>query len=270
MDDSLRTDQYADASTLGVRGQFNERFTTADRHPLRWTFDHVDAPPAADVLGVGCGAGALWTVNADRVPGGWDLALTDFSPGMVRDAGDAVGDAGVEATVRFAVAAAGAVPLADASCDAVTATQMLYHVPDRERAYADVCRVLRDDGVLYATTTSRENKARLYDLMDGAAAADIEAPAKADDAEFSVETAGEEIRERFGSVERHVRSAPLVVEGEGAVDLTVAYARSMAGMDGVPAFTDEDAERLRASLADELADGPLELRRDYGLFVARP
>jgi ubiquinone/menaquinone biosynthesis C-methylase UbiE len=50
-------------------------------------FDHYDGLPAdADVLEVGCGTGYLWRDNADRDAGGWELLLTDFSPGMAADA----------------------------------------------------------------------------------------------------------------------------------------------------------------------------------------
>jgi len=45
-------------------------------------------------------------------------------------------------------------PFADASFDCILAMHMLYHVPDRDLAIAEMRRVLRPGGVLLALTNS--------------------------------------------------------------------------------------------------------------------
>ncbi|WP_049902714.1 hypothetical protein [Halococcus agarilyticus] len=38
------------------------------------------------MLTLGCEPGKLWEANADRVPDEWNVAMTDFLPGMVTEA----------------------------------------------------------------------------------------------------------------------------------------------------------------------------------------
>jgi len=123
----------------------------ADSRPLearqavyRWQQPAVDLPGLAlarlrDVTGlvvdVGCGNGRyLRRIEADRP----DLRALgfDLSPGMVPGA----------------VADAQRLPLRDASAGAVLAMHMLYHVPDIDRAIAEMARVLRPDGVALAAS----------------------------------------------------------------------------------------------------------------------
>ena len=54
--------------------------------------------------------------------------------------------------LAYAVADVQALPFADERFEAVIANQVLYHVPDRERAMSEIRRVLRPGGRLYAAT----------------------------------------------------------------------------------------------------------------------
>ena len=57
-----------------------------------------------------------------------------------------------------------ALPFADGSFDSVIANHMLYHVPDRQKTYAEVRRVLKPEGRFYAATMSRDNMKQVADL----------------------------------------------------------------------------------------------------------
>jgi ubiquinone/menaquinone biosynthesis C-methylase UbiE len=78
--------QYRDASNLNARIALHERFSTNAYGWQRWVFDQLELPPDARVLELGCGTGKLWVENRDRTPEGWDVTLTDASPGMLREA----------------------------------------------------------------------------------------------------------------------------------------------------------------------------------------
>jgi hypothetical protein len=70
-------EQYRDASNLNARSaiyRFGE--TSAPPWP-RWVFDQfaADLPSDALVLEIGCGDGALWRKNLDRLPHGWTATL---------------------------------------------------------------------------------------------------------------------------------------------------------------------------------------------------
>ncbi len=120
----LKTQQYGDAGNLNARAALG---------------------PEARILEVGCGPAQLWRRNLNRLPTGWRVTLTEFSPGVVSAARGAL--AGHEALFTFA----------DGAFDAVIANYMLYHVPDRPRAFAEIARVLRPGGRLFATTNGPDN-----------------------------------------------------------------------------------------------------------------
>ena len=134
----LLEQQYATAQNLKTRIALHERFTTSSQPFPRWVFDRLRIPARADVLEVGCGNGNLWAANRDRIPSGWRLTLTDFSQGMVEEAQRRLGD-----LATYEVADIQELPFASGSFDSVIANHMLYHVPDLERAFGEIERVLR-------------------------------------------------------------------------------------------------------------------------------
>ncbi|HET7046251.1 MAG TPA: methyltransferase domain-containing protein [Gaiellaceae bacterium] len=153
----LRDEQYRDQTNLRARIELHARFSTNPGWQ-QWVFDRLELADGERVLEVGCGPGDLWRANLDRLP---DVALTlaDLSPGMIDAAREAVG-----VRAEYAVADAQELPLPDGSFDLVVANHMLYHVPDRPRALAELRRVLRPGGRLVATTNGAEHLAELVRL----------------------------------------------------------------------------------------------------------
>jgi ubiquinone/menaquinone biosynthesis C-methylase UbiE len=143
------TEQYRDASNLRIRIALHKRFSTNPRSLSRWAFDQLELPDSARVLEVGCGTGAFWAENTGRTPDGWQITLSDASPGMVREAQRRLGDSH---RYRFQLADVQELPFLDKSFDAVIAFHMLYHVPDRSRTLSEITRVLASGGRLYAAT----------------------------------------------------------------------------------------------------------------------
>ena len=148
----LRAEQYKDASNLDARIALHERFSVNRKGWVRWLFEQLELPARSDVLEVGCGPAELWVKNADRIPAGWEILLSDFSHGMLGEAQDRL--RAVDHELAFEVIDAGQIPLPDESFDCVIANHMLYHVPDRPRALAEIKRVLRPGGLLFASTLS--------------------------------------------------------------------------------------------------------------------
>jgi ubiquinone/menaquinone biosynthesis C-methylase UbiE len=160
----LRSTQYGQAHNLQARLDVLNRYRS---HPIPWyvwLFEHLQLPPTAAILEVGCGLGNLWTENLTRIPAQWNIIVSDFSPGMLAatqqhlatrlPAGD------------YAVLDLQALPFPAACFDAVIANHMLYHVPDRPRALADVQRVLKPGGRLYASTVGQQHLHELADIVE--------------------------------------------------------------------------------------------------------
>src|SRR5262245_8596909 len=82
----LLKEQYRDASNLSARAQLHARFSTDRRGWFPWLFDRIELPTHARVLELGCGPGWFWWENRDRIAPGWEVTLTDFSPGMLDEA----------------------------------------------------------------------------------------------------------------------------------------------------------------------------------------
>lgn len=160
----LRNDQYKTAVNLSARVDLHRQFSTNPYGWFRWVFDQFDLPPQAHALEAACGRGDLWHDNLDRLPPGWDITLTDFSEGMLAEARTKL--AGTGRSFRFEAADIRQLPPGDGRFDAVIANHMLYHVPDKPRAFREVLRVLKPGGRFYATTVGERHMWELSDLVN--------------------------------------------------------------------------------------------------------
>jgi ubiquinone/menaquinone biosynthesis C-methylase UbiE len=134
------TRQYHNAANLEARIALHARFSTTTYGYYAWIFDHLDLPPHSRVLELGCGTGRLWLENVHRIPEGWDVTLSDFSPGMLQEAQQNLRDS--QRAFAFAVIDAQVIlPYEDERFDGVIANHMLYHVPDRPKALAEALRL---------------------------------------------------------------------------------------------------------------------------------
>ena len=105
--------------------------------------DAVGAAPGIRLLDIACGTGALATRAAQR---GAQVVGMDFAPTMIAEA------ARRHSGVEFQVGDAEAIPLADASVDAVTCSFGMLHMERPERVLAEVARVLRPGSGRFAMT----------------------------------------------------------------------------------------------------------------------
>ena len=256
----LQADQYKDSSNLDARIQLHQRFSTNKYGWARWVFDRLDLPAECDVLDVGCGPGYLWHKNIDRVPEGWDVTLSDFSPGMIHEAQQRLNAS--QRSFRFGVVDAQAIAVAAESFDAVIANHVLYHVPDRAKAFAEIHRVLRPGGRFYASTVGeahlRENR-ELVRRFDPEAALWGEHPPVS----FLLENGCDQISQWFSEVtlERY-EDALVVTEPEPLI----AYVLSTAAKDVVVGH--RRAEFVRFVERELASRGSIHITKDSGMFEA--
>jgi ubiquinone/menaquinone biosynthesis C-methylase UbiE len=159
----LLTNQYHNAANLNDRIQLHARFSTNTYGWHLWIFDQLQLAPQCRILELGCGPGRLWLQNVERIPQGWEITLSDFSPGMLEEARRNLSGSGRQ--LAFEVVDAQAIPFADASFDAVIANHMLYHVPDRMKALSEIRRVLRPGGRFYASTVGEAHLREMDELV---------------------------------------------------------------------------------------------------------
>lgn len=261
----LREQQYRDTANLDARIALHARFSTNPHGWMRWIFDRLLALPATcRVLELGCGPGTVWTENRTRVPVAWKVCLTDLSLGMVTAARRGLHDDSDRFV--FAVADAQTLPFPDMHFDAVIANHMLYHVPDRERAYAEMRRVLRPGGLLFATTVGDSHMREVDTLVARAFPPSANVPMIGTSG-FTLQNGGDELRRWFADVVRDdyedglraTEAAPLV-----------AYVLSVEAAVRASRATREAAiAPLLAVIEDEIAaHGAFHVTKESGMFRA--
>lgn len=267
-DEPRTATQYRDASNLNARIALHERFSTNPRSLPLWIFDRLELPDDARVLEIGCGPGNLWADNAERIPDGWQITLTDASPGMVLEAR---GRLGGSRSFRFRVADAQELPFADGSFDAVIAAHMLYHVADRDKAFSEIVRVLRHGGRLYAVTNGMKH---MHELAPMLRVLDPEWPHEsigADLPNFNLENGTEQLAPWFGELTSlRYEDSLVVTEAKPLVDYLLSGMHAQVLAERMPG--EEFQERvsvLADSLERELAShGRIRITKDPGMFVA--
>jgi ubiquinone/menaquinone biosynthesis C-methylase UbiE len=257
----LLTDQYKDASNLDARIQLHRLFSTNKYGLPRWVFDQFDLPPVCRILDLGCGSANLWAENLDRTPAGWDITLTDFSPGMVTKAQDNLRNCG--RSFVFEIVDAQSIPYDDASFDAVIANHMLYHVPDMAKALTEMRRVLQPGGRFYTSTVGETHTRELFELVSRF---DPEGKFQHEVPSFTLENGTPQLAPWFSEITLHRYEDNLeITEAEPLI----AYIMSMVEAKSV--FTDDKLEQLIAYVKDQIAaHGAIHITKDTGIFEAIP
>jgi SAM-dependent methyltransferase len=150
-------------------------------------------------------------------------------------------------------------PFADETFDLVIANHMLYHVDDRQRGLADIRRVLRKGGALFASTNGIDHLRELKELMR---AFDIDAHDIS--ASFTLENAEEQLRGVFGELQRDEYVDGLRVTDAEALLRYVASV-SARGAEVVQAREDE----MRKWIESRTRDGAFYVMKSTGSFLAR-
>lgn len=257
--------QYRSAANLNARIALHQRFSTNSYGWQRWVFDQLVATPGNRVLELGAGPGTLWRENLARIPDDWAITLTDRSPGMVAAAERDLGDSGKQ--IQFVVADATALPFADASYDIVIANHMLYHVSEREAAFAEIHRVLRPGGSFFAATNGTAHMRELGDLLErfNPQAHDL-SRFNAVIEPFSLENGGTQLAAWFAPITLRIYADSLMVT---EVEPLIAYVLSLIPAQEA-AFTAAQIAALRAFLEGEIAaKGAISITKATGMFVAQ-
>ena len=252
--------QYGSASNLNARVLLHARFSRNTYGWYRWVLDQFDLPPEAFLLELGGGTGALWNAERPRIPTGWRVLLSDRSPGMVASATEALAG---DDRFAFQIIDAQEIPLDDASCDAVVANHMLYHVADLSRTLSEIRRVLRPGGRLYATTIGARHLADIETLV--AAVAPGADPWGGDKPHnFILENGVEQLAPYFARAEcRRYDDALLVTE----VEPLLGYILSTGAGE---TLTDDHLAEMGRRIADQIErQGHFYILKDSGMVLAQ-
>jgi SAM-dependent methyltransferase len=257
----LRAEQYRDASNLNARIRLHVEFSTNKYGWFRWVFDQFELFDQAHLLELGCGPGDLWLENMDRIPDGWQIILSDFSQGMLDQARKRLADQ--SHTFVFETIDAQSIPYGADQYDIVIANHFLYHVPDRSKAIAEIRRVLKAGGQLYATTVGANHMKELPDMIGRF---DLEERDffRNSDVPFTMENGVGQLETFFSEVQARRYPDELRV-----TDVHVLADYAFSGM----RLGLEESRRAEfiQFLKDEMAarEGVIIIQKDSGIFLAR-
>jgi len=255
-------EQYRDSANLDARVQLHQHFSTNKYGWHHWAFDQLGLTAEQRVLEIGCGPGHLWRSNRARVPGHLALTLSDLSAGMLREARNQLGAGD---PFQWVVADVQQLPFEQAAFDLVIANHMLYHVPDRAKAFGEIQRVLRRGGRFHAATNGRGHLRELGELaVRFAPDAASWVAGHGDSISFTLENGADQIGRHFSHVElRRYEDALVVTEAQPLLAYVLSgTARSALAGERLAAFA--------AFIEREIAtQGAIRIGKDSGLFVAR-
>jgi len=255
----LITDQYKDASNLDARIVIHKRFSTNPYGWFNWVFDKlVKLPEDANVLELGSGSGALWSNIADRIPVNWNITLSDLSQGMMDAAWRNLVVTG--RNFKFEQIDAQSIPYKDETFDIVIANHMLYHVPDRPKALAEIKRALKKGGHLIATTVGEFH---MKEITDWLRRVDMDKDFSPFILPFTLENGAEQLDQFFSKVTISRYEDSLHVT---EIEPMIAYLRSASRASEV---SEDELAKIKLDLEKELKEnGKIFISKDSGLFEA--
>jgi len=252
--------QYQDSGKLNARIRLHQECSTNPYGWHRWLFDMFSFPDKDRVLELGCGSGDVWLENSDRIKQGRDLILSDRSLNMVAQARINLEE--THYTAQYAGIDAGSIPFISDSMDAVIANHMLYHVGNLPETLAEIVRILKPEGVLYASTIGLNHMKELGELMDRldplySGYFDLV------DISFSLENGEEVMKPFFSDIRMHRYTDSLDVKDP---DLLADYILSSRGEQLLP--EKQAVLDILRRIMDEHG-GSITIHKDSGVFTAR-
>nr|WP_243186850.1 class I SAM-dependent methyltransferase [Clostridium muellerianum] len=228
---------------------------------MNWFFNNLYVPSNAAILEVGCGDGSLWQKNFSDIPCNWNITLTDFSNGMLKDAKKNLGNNA--SRFKFKIADAQKLPFKDASFDVVIANNMLYHVADREKAFSEIKRVLKHNGLFYASTVGKNHMKEMREIVAKFNSENITTKSWDLTESFQLENGFEQVSKWFKEVKlKRYEDSLIVTDPIPLVD----YIFSMPG-NTKDIFTEDKLQTLIKFLQEEIKKaGGIYITKDTGFF----
>ena len=244
-------EQYSNSGGLSTRISIHTKYSTNKMGLGNWYFTVFEIEEGMKVLELGCGTGSMWVGHEDVIEKCSEIIFSDFSEGVLETAKSNIGDL---PNAEFRVVNIQDIPFEDNYFDVIIANNMLYHVPDIEKALSEVSRVLKKGGKFYAGTSGEKGIMETIVSWMGIPGAYVNT--------FSLENGGERLERHFSEVkiERYIDSLEVT-----NLDDLMDYIYSGITFKNVCKLSREE---VREILENHVENGVLKLPKDPGIFVS--
>ncbi|MBD0330312.1 MAG: class I SAM-dependent methyltransferase [Thermoleophilia bacterium] len=207
---------YATEDGLAARRAAYRSYPTTGPHAVELAVRAVAEAAPRRLLEVGCGDGELAERLSREV--GCEVVALDQSERMI----ELTRGRGIDTRLGDVQQ----LPFADGEFDCAVAAWMLYHVPDVDRAVAELARVLRPGGRLVATTNALDHLHELRDLVGRPRTGEVA---------FGAENGAAILRRHFRRVVVHDAGGTITFPDRAAVLAYVRASITLAGaVDDLP------------------------------------
>jgi len=258
----LISKQYHDSKNFVARIDINRKFRTNPQPWTSWIFDQIKFPEMPQILELGCGNAILWKTNQAKIGADYHIKLTDFSEGMLKDAQNVLGN--IKNKFEYNVMDAQQITYPNNYFDIIIANLMLYHIPNRKKAYSEITRALKIDGSFYASTFGMKNMQELNNLVHNYDS-ELDCSLEKLSNEFGLENGKSQLEEYFEEVE--IKKYPdhlEITEPKPIINYVLSFGRNKA------VLTDKKLESFRNYLNEEIEDrNMIRVTKDTGIFIAK-
>ncbi len=248
--------QYEESNNLSQRISLHEKYSTNPYGLSNWLFDQYSFSDGDNILELGCGTGGQWK---GRIPENAKLVLTDFSEGMIKEV---KGKYKEHSNIIARKADIQNISFEDSHFDIAIANFMLYHVPDLERALAEVVRVLKPGGKFYTATCGNNHLIEVnrwfneynpeYDIFNSSKLS------------FTLQNGVEQLKRYFTDVQMKEYADALEIND---VDDLVNYILTFNDM--VNIGKNELSDIREHLITKQNKDGIIHLSKQIGIFIAK-
>lgn len=257
--------QYQDASNLRARIRIHELFSTNTKGWMKWFFEQLDVKENSRILELGCGDGELWQKNFKRIPKSWKIVLTDFSKGMIKDAKSNLNKNSKR--FDFRIVDAQEIPFDDKSFDVVIANNMLYHTSNIDLAFSEIHRILKPDGILYASTVGKNHMKEMRSIISSFNSKNLTSNSWTLTENFQLENGKDKMEKLFRNIKLKRYNDSLKITDESPL---IDYIFSMPG-NKKKLFPKKQLRELTNFLHSKIMkNGYIHITKDTGFFSAQP
>lgn len=257
MENTLKL-QYQNANNISARINLHELYSTNPKGWFPWVFEQCTIRSHMEVLEVGCGNGALWTSNIEKLPDDVHILLSDISDGMIRDARRNVGDGRFE----YEQFDCTSIPHDDEQFDIVIANHVLFYAKDLYKTCREIFRVLKKGGVFICSTYGSRHMMEISRLVQEFDERIVLSDGKLYD-RFGLDNGEDILKHIFAQVEKRMYEDGLVVD---APEPLIEYILSCHGNQN-QYLTDRYKDFRAFITAKTNKKGGFRITKEAGIFV---